>query len=265
VDVFAFGWLAHLCMTGSRPHHGLTGPELERSLGEMLVNRRPPALAAPEGSPFREPCLELCGRCLQFKAEDRPSIDAVSKTLRGWIGPAELPSFGTAIASALANAVQWQEGVEDIITVGRRMRGPPTTEIQIDAQIDEDIAISGVYGAAGPSIGPWCVGLSLREVFVAAEDLQVSLQATLVEIRRGALATPLHQRFGSLAVVLPGTPDYHINRGEDVATGDEFVSRVVVRVFFPNGSGAISLRCTPLSSAEVWRLPSRRSTASLNL
>lgn len=79
-DVFSFGRLLYMVMTGLQPLRGVLASDIVRSAQDGTVC----ALVWPQTVPLRGECQALCSRCLQRAPERRPSMLEVHAALQQW-------------------------------------------------------------------------------------------------------------------------------------------------------------------------------------
>mmetsp|Transcript_2204 Transcript_2204/g.6458 ORF Transcript_2204/g.6458 Transcript_2204/m.6458 type:complete len:218 (-) Transcript_2204:56-709(-) len=205
----------------------------------MIMERRSPTVEAPLGSPFREQCLSLSASCLRFDAKTRPSMRALMEELTSWVDFKASRELGVAAVSSLLPGVTWEEGLRDH-TADREAVGET---VQVDALLEEDLVCHHLLGdfraASGPGIK---IGRSLRPHFADADAFVACLRATIFDLRHGVQVAPLYQRFGVLRLVG--------EREAPAPSGDApSIVEAMACMFFPNESGAVSMKLTPCAPA----------------
>lgn len=82
-DVFSFGRLLYLTVTGLEPLYGISEAEILQSIHRGQVH----ALPWPGDMPLLDECQALCAMCLLRSPERRPSMAKVHEALQAWTPP----------------------------------------------------------------------------------------------------------------------------------------------------------------------------------
>mmetsp|Transcript_51777 Transcript_51777/g.149271 ORF Transcript_51777/g.149271 Transcript_51777/m.149271 type:complete len:843 (-) Transcript_51777:251-2779(-) len=229
VDVFGFGWLLFLAMTGGLPYGGAAADALQAAMREWLHAQCVPPLPMPADAPWQEETADLCRRCLHFRPEDRPSIGVVLESLQAW-GTARCIAqrLDGSTASALLQAVPWHK-IAGELQCRARLIDTGCEEVQVDCKIDDEgtLRITHVIGDS-PMMGQDAVGTDICRYSCCPEGFSVSLCSILNDVRSGARKTPLLQE---LAGVL-------FNHAAD----DDRVLPVRLRAFVPDATGLLSVK-----------------------
>jgi len=227
VDVFGFGWLLFVVMTGEVPYSGASGTRLATLMHQTLKARKLPPIPIPAKAPWRQETADLCSMCLQFNPKERPAIDGVMNSLRHWGSLADVASqVGVSSATPMLKAMSWTTLLTELHS--RSQVHEQEVEVQVDAIISNGSAtISVVVGAHGP-LGPDSIGGDLCRLARDPNGLRIALCSTLKDIQRGALLVPFMQEF--VGVVLNGTAE----------CGKPWPVRL--RALFPDTSGCVSVK-----------------------
>lgn len=101
-DVYSSGWLVFMAMTGRHPSEVAT----EESLTRCFAAGEASGLAWDEGpAPLAGACLELCGSCLRFDADLRPSMRQVLQVVASWSADEDEPGTRTEETTSIEEAL----------------------------------------------------------------------------------------------------------------------------------------------------------------
>mmetsp|Transcript_108047 Transcript_108047/g.312215 ORF Transcript_108047/g.312215 Transcript_108047/m.312215 type:complete len:693 (-) Transcript_108047:101-2179(-) len=229
VDVFGFGWLLYVAMTGGLPYGGAAPEALKEAMRETIEAQAIPPLPMPADAPWQEETDGLCRQCLQFGPEDRPGIDAVLTSLKEWGKARHIAQrLDISTASAMLEEVEWHK-VASELQCRTRLMTHGCEEVQVDFCINDAgaLQVTNVTGEA-PFIGQDAIGVDLCRYTCRPEGLRVSICSMLEDVRRGARQTPLFQE-------LAGVEFHHSDGGGRVLP-------VRLRAFVPDVSGVMSVK-----------------------
>jgi len=118
VDVFAFGLLMYICMSGE---------SASKSYDPNDVPGRFSRLAWPDGMLLREECRALCGECMQVDPRSRPAmVDVLDKILIDWLASIGVgfEVLGDSVVGMFACTVDWERGMRALRGVGQEDSAP---------------------------------------------------------------------------------------------------------------------------------------------
>lgn len=228
MDVFPFGWLARLTLTGERPHGGRRGRALDDALELMLEKGKVSPLLWAEGTPWRRQGEELCRACFAFEARRRPSMRAIQDRLRTWLDSEEVVQLGYAPAATWMQSTSFVEGHGDL----RRAAEDVEDVLHCDLDPQDDFRVvcvehmvAGLQAQAYPSLGE-----SFFSWLEAPDDLRLLMLSTMKSARSGISVAPVLRRFGGVAIRPPGL------------AGGAFRRRVSLVAAFPRDGASVNLR-----------------------
>eukprot|EP00811_Abedinium_folium_P004746 NODE_1436_length_2477_cov_13.977447.p1 GENE.NODE_1436_length_2477_cov_13.977447~~NODE_1436_length_2477_cov_13.977447.p1 ORF type:complete len:760 (+),score=133.64 NODE_1436_length_2477_cov_13.977447:41-2281(+) len=158
-DIFSFGRLLYLVMTGERPLDGVTPQTI---IKHARKHGRVPPLPWPAACPFRDQSIALCNELLHFQPLRRPDIVTVSAELLTWwpIGLAVAPilaasdgGFEAALQHARAQLLMhWQDAQRCPVAIDNCSKGGDTAGGDaVAAAPAADAAAAVAAAAAGPA------------------------------------------------------------------------------------------------------------------
>jgi len=224
-DVFSFGWLALLIISGAYPYGGVDLKTLRRILHDMVEQQQSPCFVVPEVAPFRAECQALCAACLQFDPAQRPSMSQVQVALAGWVVEDAFCQLGVAAATRALRQLPWRLAAGALMEA--EAAASPEAKVNIDANSGFRVTrAEGVGALPLPALGDcFCDWLEDPVGF------RIFVLASLADLRSGARAAPLQQRLGLV-----------LWRGEEPR-------RLAIRILFPSTSGLVKLRLRFASNA----------------
>jgi len=127
-DVFSFGRLVYLIMTGRQPLAGTTQDDIMRAAGSNTGLE----LDWPEEMPLLQEAKVLCGTCLTLDSFARPTIVAAQEALRRWGSSAALPgNFQMALNEAFPQqaccSASSELALQSALARARSRSEPPST------------------------------------------------------------------------------------------------------------------------------------------
>jgi len=228
-DVFPFGWLARLALTGEAPHGGRRGDALEESVAQMLGSGEVSGLAWSDTTPWRKECEELCSACFAFDAWSRPAMQDVQRTLQSWLHPGEVLELGFPSSASWMLNVDWAEGERDIRIAAIEAEGEPQAQLDLDpSDAFRVIYAAPLHGRSQAHVYPG-VGESFRDWVTSPESFELFMRANMEAIRSGVVVMPLIRSL-SLSVRPPD------------ASSAQLARLVACTALFPAGGARISLR-----------------------
>jgi len=229
-DVFSFGWLLHFVLTGMEPYGGTHGEEQLLAIKQAMSRGGIDLPDVPEGtSPFQPEARKLCQACLGFVACMRPTMQSVYAELAGWIGKFKVDDLGVDAAMALLPRIDW-DFKPWISMSGGSWEGIPFP-IQVD--LCRDLTIKYIGKGASSIFGENYVGKSFLSFLFEPGHFQVIVAAARNDLlRKGAFASQM-MHFSGLA----------LKEGPTAAKFDASIT-----LFFPDASGAVSMRIVGLHS-----------------
>lgn len=230
-DMYPFGWLVHLALSGEGPHGGVLGEPLKNAMVEVVTGRQAPTLNLPEATPWRADCESLCRACLAFEPTSRPTMRATQATLRGWLSAEDVLQLDFGLATTTMRCVCWKEGEHEL-----REPAELRPSVQLDLDVRDNCRVVHREDLDGPAASPLpAEGESLLDWVASPESLRTCIASTLNDIRTGIAVAPMMRRFGGIELRNPSSKGQC--RPCSNASGC---------VFFPEGSDVVSLRlCMP--------------------